>query len=164
MLRMLGSRSLSLVVAVPAVLVAAVVLSSCTSPAPVPKHVDIMAAPADVAVAPLVVKEQARARHDGRKLLVYVGATWCEPCQRFHKAAASGALDALFPSLRLIEFDHDRDHERLRAAGYVSRMIPLFALPAADGRSTGHQIEGSVKGDGAVDEIAPRLRQLSEGG
>ena len=140
----------------------ACLLVACSTP--VPQHVDIVHAPADGDVAPWVIQQQKLAKREGRTLLVYVGATWCEPCQRFHRAAAAGALDQRFPTLRLLEFDHDRDHERLRAAGYVSRMIPLFALPGADGRSTGRQIEGSVKGDGAIEEIAPRLRTLSEGG
>lgn len=110
-----------------------------------------------------VRREVARARDEGRTLLVYVGATWCEPCQRFHEAARGGKLDAAFPGLRLLEFDLDRDRERLHAAGYASRMIPLFALPRADGTASGEQIEGSIKGDGAVDQIAPRLRALLSG-
>jgi len=36
----------------------------------------------------------------------------------------------------------------------------MFAKPGPDGRGTGRQIEGSVKGDGAVNEIVPRLRSL----
>ena len=117
-------------------------------------------APATGDVAAEVQREQARARADGRRLLVYVGATWCEPCRRFHEAATAGKLDAQFGSLRLVEFDFDRDRERLSAAGYQSAYIPLFAAPGLDGRASGRQIQGSVKGDGAVDEIAPRLQAL----
>jgi hypothetical protein len=95
-----------------------------------------------------------------RTVVVYVGASWCEPCQRFHEAAQSGKLDTSFPGLTLLEFDLDRDRERLAAAGYVSKYIPLFALPAADGSASGKQIEGAVKGDGALAFIAPRLRVL----
>jgi len=96
----------------------------------------------------------------GRALLVYEGAPWCEPCQAFHKAAADGKLDADFPTLTLLEFDNDRDADRLAAAGYQSKLIPLFAVPGPDGRSAGRQIEGGIKGDGAVDEIIPRLKSL----
>jgi len=122
--------------------------------------VETVPAAADGAVQELVRREVARARDEGRTLLVYVGATWCEPCQRFHDAAKAGQLDAAFPGLRLLEFDLDRDKDRLREAGYASRMIPLFALPRADGTASGEQIEGSIKGDGAVAQIAPRLRAL----
>jgi hypothetical protein len=124
-----------------------------------PRGVEIVPAPpGDV---PTVVKnELARAARDRKQLLVYLGATWCEPCRRFHQAAAEHKLDRDFPSLRLLEFDDDRDAGRLAMAGYSGQYIPLFARPGSDGRGTGRQIEGSVKGDGAVDQIVPRLRGL----
>jgi thiol-disulfide isomerase/thioredoxin len=122
--------------------------------------VDVVSAPAEGEVAEIVQREVARAGKDGHHLLVYVGAPWCEPCQRFHEAAQKGELDASFPGLRLLEFNLDRDRERLQKAGYASRMIPLFALPRLDGEASGEQIEGGVKGTGAVDNIAPRLRAL----
>jgi hypothetical protein len=91
---------------------------------------------------------------------VYVGAKWCEPCQSFHKAAAKGDLDGEFPDLTLLEFDLDEDRDRLGAAGYVGQYIPLFAMPGPDGHASEKKFEGSVKGDGAVANIAPRLRSL----
>jgi len=122
--------------------------------------VETIAAPADGDVQEIVQRELSRAKVEGRRLLVYVGATWCEPCKRFHDAAKAGQLDSVFPGLRLLEFDLDRDQDRLSRAGYSSRMIPLFALPRADGTGSGEQIEGSIKGPGAVDQITPRLRAL----
>jgi thiol-disulfide isomerase/thioredoxin len=95
-----------------------------------------------------------------RTLVVYVGATWCEPCQRFHHAAERGELDAAFPTVTLLEFDLDRDHEGLASAGYVSKYIPLFALPGPDGKASGKAIEGGIKGDGAVGFIVPRLKEM----
>lgn len=111
-------------------------------------------------VAETVRREVARAKADKRELLVYVGAKWCEPCQYFHDAATAGQLDATFPGLRLVEFDLDRDKEALDRAGYSSRMIPLFAVPREDGSGSGEQIEGSIKGPSAVQQIAPRLKEL----
>jgi hypothetical protein len=73
-----------------------------------------------------------------------------------------GELDKTFPNLTLLEFDADKDGERLLNYGYGSRLIPYFGLPATDGKSTGKYIEGSVKGDGAVGQIAPRLKELLE--
>jgi hypothetical protein len=130
-----------------------------TSP-PAPHKVELVAAPATKDVAPLVVGELARAKADHRRLLVYVGASWCEPCNHFHDAAAAGKLDDAFPDLRLLVFDATRDHDALVAAGYDSDLIPLFMVPGDDGRATGRHIEGSVKGEGAVSEITPRLRAL----
>jgi hypothetical protein len=111
-------------------------------------------------VAPLVKSARAAAEAGHRSLLVYVGASWCEPCQKFHQAALHGELDRDLPPMTLLEFDADKDVPRLRAAGYGSTYIPMFALPGPDGRSSGRFIEGGIKGEGAAKEIAPRLKKL----
>jgi hypothetical protein len=119
----------------------------------------IKAGPGDD-VAKLVRTERTAARADGRDLLVYVGAKWCEPCQHFHAAALKGDLDGEFPDLSILEFDLDDDRERIVDAGYTSRLIPLFVMPGDDGRASNRRFEGSVKGNGAVSNISPRLHQL----
>jgi hypothetical protein len=116
--------------------------------------------PAQGEIAPIVRSEYDKAGAAGRQLVVYLGAVWCEPCQRFHHAVEHGDLDATFPKLTLLEFDADRDSERLRVAGYSSRYIPLFALPKADGTSSGKQVEGGIKGDGAVSYVSDKLKGL----
>lgn len=122
--------------------------------------VEIVAAPDEDDTAAVVQRELQRAKADGRRLLVYVGAVWCEPCERFHEAAKAGKLDAAFPGLRLLEFDLDRDRDRLKRAGYGSKMIPLFAIPREDGTGSGAQIEGGLKGDKAVSNLTGRLQQF----
>src|SRR4051812_20113525 len=92
-------------------------LASCSRKDASPgSHVEIIAGPKDGDLKTAVQREVTRASAEGRDLLVYVGATWCEPCQRFHKAAEAGELDNVFPALRLIEFDLDRDRDRLDQA------------------------------------------------
>jgi thiol:disulfide interchange protein len=122
--------------------------------------VEIVTAPLAGDVAQLVQAELTRAQQDRKQLLVYVGATWCEPCRNFHAAAASGQLDAQLPTLRLLEFDADRDNERLAFAGYFSQYIPLFALPKADGHASGKQVEGAAKGAAVAEQLVPKLRKL----
>lgn len=121
--------------------------------------IEWMAAP-DGDLAAIATSEAERAKRDGRALLVYVGAAWCEPCQRFHEAAVAGEIKGDLPPIRMLELDLDRDGDRLTAAGYGSRMIPLFAVPGPDGRGGDLRIEGSIKGSGAVSNIVPRLRAL----
>jgi thiol-disulfide isomerase/thioredoxin len=111
-------------------------------------------------VAGLVRSARDAAKAHGRTLLVYIGATWCEPCRRFHRAAEQGLLDDQFPKLSLLVFDLDRDGERLRVASYAPGYVPYFGLPGDDGKATSHAMEGSVKGEGAVDNITPRLSAL----
>lgn len=122
---------------------------------------EIVAAPEGNDDVRVVVRaEVERARGDGRDLVVYVGASWCEPCTRFHRAVQAGELDATFPTLRLLEFDLDRDAARLEAAGYGSKMIPLFVAPAPGGEGSERRFAGSVKGERAVAVIVPRLSAL----
>lgn len=137
---------------------------TATSAAPAPARpagplIEWMPAP-DGDLAAIAKSEAERAKKDGRVLLVYAGATWCEPCQRFHEAAVAGEIQGDLPPLRMLELDLDRDGDRLAAAGYGSRMIPLFAVPGPDGRGSDLRIEGSIKGSGAVSNIVPRLRAL----
>jgi thiol:disulfide interchange protein len=116
------------------------------------------------AVSPYVAQalKTGRATHHG--VLVYVGATWCEPCQQFHHAVERGELDELLADVRLIEFDLDADREALTTAGYSSQLIPLFALPKDDGTASPDRIEGSIKGPSAVEQnLAPRLRAFLSG-
>lgn len=124
------------------------------------KAPEFILAPESGDVVELVRAELERARVDGRRLLVYVGASWCEPCQYFHAAVEDGALDDSLAGVRLLEFDLDRDRDRLVAAGYSSRMIPLFVVPRADGRAGPRRTEGGVKGPAAVDNLRERLVAL----
>jgi hypothetical protein len=112
--------------------------------------------------AAVIRRELSRAKASGRSLIVEIGASTCEPCQRFHAAATRGELDAAFPSLTVVSFslDDEQTREAVAFAGYTSNLIPLFALPKDDGTASGKQIQGSVHGTGSVDEITPRLRTL----
>jgi thiol-disulfide isomerase/thioredoxin len=76
--------------------------------APSPKEsprIEWIKAPVGEDAATIVKRELERAHNDKKRLLVYVGAPWCEPCKRFHDAAENGQLDGVFPNLRLVEFD-----------------------------------------------------------
>ncbi len=121
---------------------------------------EFVAAPPAGEVDALVREALSRAAADKRRLVVYAGATWCEPCQRFHHAVERRELGASLQGVRFLEFDMDRDRERLIGAGYETKLIPLFALPAPDGRASGKQVEGGIKGEGAVGFILPRLEAL----
>ena len=131
-------------------------VTACQGAAVPTGAVEAVPAPATGDAAAWIASQRA----PGKDTIVYVGASWCEPCRHFHDAVAAHQLDSKFPRLRLLEFDWDRDGDRLTAAGYGSQMLPLFALPDASGKPAGPQIEGSIKGPGAVDEITPRLAGL----
>lgn len=112
--------------------------------------------PADIVVHNAVGK----AAEDHKDLLVYVGATWCAPCERFKEAAKKGELDAALPGVRFLMFDADADAKRLRAAGYRWTYVPLFVRPAVNGHSSGQQIAGVPNKAAGVANLAPRIKAL----
>lgn len=142
-----------------AVLMFAIAACSRSTPAPAGR-VEILAAPATGGAAAYIAGELARGGRDGVPVLVYVGATWCEPCRDFHAAATAGTLDAALGPIRFLEFDLDRDAERLASAGYESDLVPLFAKPGADGSASGAQTDGVRKGGNYVEQLTPRIRAL----
>ena len=139
-----------------------IAIAACTRSAPAPSasRVEIVAAPATGTAAAFIASEVARGNREGVPVVVYVGAVWCEPCRDFHEAATAGALDATLGPMRFVEFDLDRDGERLAAAGYRSELVPLFARPAADGTASGAQTDGVKKGGNYVEQLTPRIRAL----
>jgi thiol-disulfide isomerase/thioredoxin len=124
----------------------------------------VKAAADGAAIVELVKASQRQAVADGRRLVVYVGAPWCEPCQAFHRAVEAGQLDAELAGIRFLEFDADEHRDALVSGGYGGRLIPRFALPGPDGRGDeARKIEGGTKGDGAVEYILRRLEPLLAG-
>ncbi|MEP7050661.1 MAG: thioredoxin family protein [Pseudomonadota bacterium] len=116
------------------------------------------------AIEPWVQQQVELAEAAHLRVLVYVGASWCEPCKRFHEAVRKGELNGPLNGLRFLEFDQDRDAEALKVAGYSYKFIPVLALPDPDGRNHGHMISGSIKGPNAVQEnLVPRLQALLAG-
>jgi len=138
-------------------------LVACGSSSSAQHVVELRPAPADGELAPYIASEVTRGQRDGVPVLVYVGATWCEPCRDFHDAAASGALDKELGAIRFLELDLDRDGDRLAAAGYRSELVPLFAKPGADGRASGVQTDGVQKGGRYVEQLTPRIKQVVSG-
>lgn len=123
-------------------------------------HLEIVRAEPGELVTKQIVDQRNKEKARGRTMLVYIGAKWCEPCQRFHKAAEAGALDKDFPNLTLLEYDLDIDGSRLSKAGFAPGYIPYFGMPSDDGKATTKSFGGSVSGEGAVDDIIPKLHDL----
>jgi len=130
------------------------------TPAEKPKPAFVKAGSGDAAGA---VKAAIAAAGPERRVLVYVGAEWCEPCTRFHEAVEAGELDEALPGVQFVEFDSDHDRDRLVAGGYDGKLIPRFVVPVDDGTPSDQRIEGGIKGEGAVEHIMARLGPLLSG-
>lgn len=115
------------------------------------------AATADIDELVAQVQSQLKA---SETLLVYVGATWCEPCTRFHDAALNGELEEVLQHVVILEFDYDHSKDALADAGYRSPLIPLFVRPNRDGTASSNRIFGGVKGERAVEDLRRRLAPI----
>ena len=104
----------------------------------------------------LVRTERLKAKAEGRVLVVFAGAGWCEPCKRFKNAIQTGSLDQKLARTTLLVFDADRDTDRLGAAGFKFQFIPFVALPGADGHPT-DTAEARSKGSEAWRELIVKL-------
>jgi thiol-disulfide isomerase/thioredoxin len=129
---------------------------SASAEAPRENGVRMISASPDSDALSLVRTERLRAKAEGRVLVVYAGATWCEPCRRFKEEVHAGRLDETLPKITLLAFDADRDTERLGSAGYRFQFIPYVALAGADGRPIETQ-EARGKGSGAWRELVGKL-------
>jgi hypothetical protein len=104
----------------------------------------------------LVRTERLKAKAEGRVLVVYAGAGWCEPCKRFKNAVQTGALDEKLAKTTLLVFDADRDTDRLASAGYKFSFIPYVALPGTDGHPS-DTAEAKSKGSESWRELISKL-------
>lgn len=104
----------------------------------------------------LIRAERLRAKAEGRVLVVYVSATWCEPCKKLKEEIDAGRLDERYGRTTLLAFDADNDIDRLGSAGYSFKFVPYVALPGADGRPADAQ-EATSKGANAWRELLGKL-------
>ena len=134
---------------------------SSASPAAAAVKPQLVRVPAELSDGRDYVRKMLEQHKDG-KVLIYVGATWCEPCTRFHNALTSGALDQELSNAVFLEFDLDQHQALLSDSDMAckSKLIPLFARPNADGTCSAERAEGGVKGERAVSVILPQLKPL----
>ncbi len=123
----------------------------------------VLAAASDTDVSSVIRTERLRAKSEGRVLVVYASAHWCEPCKRFDAEIRAGRLDERLGKLTLLSFDADRDAERLASAGYTFRFIPYVALPSADG-APAEGMEATGKGKDAWTALLGKLESWQDGG
>jgi len=123
---------------------------------PTPTAPKVTNASQDTDALTAIRTERLKAKAEGRVLVVYVSATWCEPCKHFKDELASGRLDKKLAKVTLLAFDADRDLDRLGAAGYTFKFVPFVALPGSDGRPTDRQ-EATGHGGNAWRELLGKL-------
>jgi len=118
--------------------------------------VKVVEAVQDFDALSLVRTKRLEAKAEGRVLVVYVSAKWCEPCRRLKGELESGRLDERLGAVTLLAFDADQDGDRLAAAGYSYRFVPFVALAGADGHPV-DSVQATGKGGDAWRELLGKL-------
>ncbi len=116
----------------------------------------IVVASEDSDALTLIRTKRLEAKAEGRVLVVYVSATWCEPCRRMKRELDSGRLDDRLAKITFLAFDADKDMDRLVAAGYSFKFVPFVALPAVAGEPAESQ-QATGKGGEAWRELLAKL-------
>ncbi|MBS2015248.1 MAG: thioredoxin family protein [Deltaproteobacteria bacterium] len=120
--------------------------------------IKVVNAPADGDAISTIRTARLQAKAEGRVLVVYVSATWCEPCRRMKDEIHAGRLDDALGKTTLLAFDADKDGDRLASAGYKFSFIPFVALPSADGHPA-DSLEAKGKGSNAWRELLGKLEE-----
>jgi hypothetical protein len=100
------------------------------------------------------------AKKEDRRVVVYDSSPRSEPCVRFRESAVRGDLDSTLNKVLILEFDYDRDGERLEAAGYPFKVIPSFTIPQLDGQASRFVFEGSTHAPALTAFLGMKLQGL----
>jgi hypothetical protein len=113
------------------------------------------------ALADGVKAEVAKAQAKKLTPIVYVGATWCDPCLALKKHRDDPKMVDAFEGTFVIEIDADDwNAASFGALGYKTSVIPIFIAVDAEGKATGRTIDGGAWGDNIPQNMAPPLKQF----
>lgn len=108
--------------------------------------------------------EVGKAAERRQKPILYIGATWCEPCAALKKYKSDPRMAEAFEGTYVIELDlDDWKLDELKALGLRAGVVPVFHALGADGRASGKTIDGGAWGDNIPENMAPPLKRFFSG-
>ncbi len=106
----------------------------------------------------------AEAERLGLRPFVEFGASWCPPSVIFARSLSDARMVASLAGVYLIRAEADRwDYQLARAAGFDIATVPVFYELDAEGRPTGHAINGGAWGADTIDNMARVLTPFFAG-
>lgn len=106
----------------------------------------------------------AEAEQLGLRPFVEFGASWCPPSVMFARSLSDPRMAASLAGVYLIRAEADRwDYQLARAAGFDIATVPVFYELDAEGRPSGHSINGGAWGADTIDNMARVLTPFFAG-
>ncbi len=112
-------------------------------------------------LAAAIAREIAKKPSATAKPIVYLGASWCDPCAAIKRFKTDPRMLDAFQGTYVIELDvDDWKSEGLGALGYKTGTVPVFYAVDAAGKASGPTINGGAWGDNIPETMAPPLKKF----
>jgi thiol-disulfide isomerase/thioredoxin len=161
-----GALTLASALAAPPVSAAAstaAATAQATNAAPERPFTLVELSPTQGDLAPLLHDHATRARDKKLRPFVEFYADWCKPCRDLDAMTGDARMIDALRSTYIIKLNVDDWEGKLRGTGFVPRQIPVFYAIDEEGRPTGRQILGFLRGTTTPEKLAPRLRGFFQG-
>lgn len=104
----------------------------------------------DTALGALLADHARRAAGQGLRPVLYVGATWCQPCKLLLEHRDDPRVAHALRGTYTVEIDFDDwTVAEMSAAGYGVQAVPMFFAIGADGKAAGPRLDGAAWGSDA---------------
>ncbi len=114
-------------------------------------------APTQGDLQPLLREHATKARARGLKPFVEFYAEWCRPCKALAALMNDPFIVEAFTGTYLIKLNFDDWQQKLPAAGFTPREIPMFYALDAEGRPTGRKLSGDAWGRANAESMGKAL-------
>jgi hypothetical protein len=102
----------------------------------------------------------AKAKAKGLRPFLYIGATWCQPCQKLHRSLDDERMVDAFRGTYVIHLDLDAWERELPSVGLRVAQVPVFFQLDAQGKPTGKSLDGGAWNEDVPAEMAPPLKRF----
>lgn len=116
--------------------------------------------PASTGLAALLAGHAQRAGEQGLAPVLYVGASWCQPCKLLEQHRDDPQVARALRGTYTIELDFDDwTVAELSASGYEMQAVPVFFAIGADGKAAGPRLDGGPW-IGSAEQIAAAFERF----
>jgi thiol:disulfide interchange protein len=115
---------------------------------------------ADTALVTLLAEHARHAAEQGLRPVLYVGASWCQPCKLLLQHRDDPRVVNALRGTYTVEVDFDDwTVAELGASGYDVQAVPVLLAIGPDGKAAGPRLDGAAWG-GDVEHMAAAFEEF----